>query len=292
MATTREIQLRIRSVKGTEQITRAMKLVATAKLQKIRGITEANKPYFKMVYDTVQDIMRIAAKENGTAMPGFDVVPEGVDAPVAYLLITSDRGMAGGYNINICRMLERSIEEKEKALILTMGKRGRDDFSRRGYTMGSHFVCEGEVPEYRTMERMAEELLSLYTEGKVSRVCIAYTSFHNTLSQEPVILPLLPLTAEESEKPAEAGVSPLMEYEPSLEAVMQRIIPQYLAGILYGAIIEARTSEQGARMTAMDSATENAEEIVDNLTLQYNRARQSRITQELTEIVNGAAALH
>lgn len=290
MATTREIQLRIRSIKGTQQITRAMKLVATAKLQKIRAVTEANKPYFRLVYDTVQDIMDLSAREGGPVMPGFEPPAEAQNAPVAYLLLTSDRGLAGGYNVNACRLLESVMEDPEKAVILTVGKRGREYFARRGYTLRESFEAAGDSMSYREVQAMAGKLLELYTEGKVSEIHVVYTAFKNTLSQAPTVLQILPLQKEEEEASAQEA-RPLMEYEPGKEEVMRRIVPQYLTGILYGAVVESQASEQGARMTAMDSATDNAEEIIGDLTLKYNRARQGRITQEITEIVNGASAL-
>lgn len=289
MATTREIQQRIHSIKGTQQITRAMKLVATAKLQKVRAAAEENKPYFRLVYDTVTDIMRLSRAEGGPLMPGFEPAEPAEDAPDAYLLLTSDRGLAGGYNVNVCRLLEQSVSDKARAVVLTIGRRGREYLAHRGYTMGENFTLSGEALSYRETEAMAGTLLSLYTEGKVKSVQVIYTTFRNTLSQEPTRLQLLPLQTGDAAEAEDAA--PLMEYEPDKETVMRRIVPQYLTGILYGAVIESQASEQGARMTAMDAATDNAEEIIGRLTLQYNRARQGRITQELTEIINGAAAL-
>lgn len=296
MATTREIKTRIHSVEGTQQITKAMKLVATAKLQKIRQITEANKPYFRLVYDTVRDIVSRADDEGNVAIPGVSA-PEGAEnAPEAYLLLTSDRGLAGGFNINICRLLERTAD-KEKAVVFTLGHRGRDFFTRRGYRMAQDFEAKGDYPSYEEIGDIAETLMKAFLGGEIGGVSVVYTSFKNTLVQEPTVLKLLPLdkdvfAPDEAENaPKELPpVGPLMEYEPSKEEVMQAIVPQYLAGILWGAVIESQASEQGARMTAMDSATDNAEEIVDKLTLKYNRVRQAKITQEITEIINGSTA--
>ncbi|MBC8542653.1 ATP synthase F1 subunit gamma [Bianquea renquensis] len=291
MATTREIQLRIRSIKGTQQITRAMKLVSTAKLQKIRAIAQSNTPYFQAVYQTMCSIL---------ALTGDDVLngPMLQSGKSAYLVITSDRGLAGGYNANVCKLLERSMGSKEDALILTVGRRGREYFSRRGFTLGQHFETPAEVPEYSGVRQIQDAVMDLYRSGTVKEIYVAYTSFQNTLSQTATLMKLFPLQREdfmggEDEQESKHGTMPhvLMNFEPGPEAVLANIIPRYMGGILYGVLVESSASEQGARMTAMDSATENAQDICDKLTLQYNRARQGHITQEITEIVNGASAL-
>ena len=288
MANTREIQLRIRSIKGTQQITRAMKLVSTAKLQKIRGIAEEGRPYFSMVYQTVCSILQTST-EDVSAMAGFSQPAGAENAPMAYILITSDRGLAGGYNVNVCRQLEGVIEDRENALIITIGKRGREYFERRGYRVDAHYDNAEEVPQMAEVNRIARYVMGLYNEGTVSGVQIAFTAFKNTLSQIPTVMRLFPLNPEDFQTEGTELVS--MNYEPGPEEVMKRIMPLYISGILHGAMAEASASEQGARMTAMDSATDNAGDMIDTLTLQYNRARQGHITQELTEIINGAAAL-
>ena len=289
MASTREIQLRIKSVSGTQQITKAMKLVSTAKLQKIRGVQEANKPYFNAVYDTMCSIL--ATSDGGVLSSPLLSSEDKAGGKAAYLLITGDRGLAGGYNANICRLLERSIEDKEKALIVTIGKKGREYFARRGFEMGDHFEIESSLPSYGEVSRIVKGFTDLKTEGQVDDLYVVYTSFQNTISQKPVVLKLLPLALEDLDTPADPARMSVMNYEPSEETVLDYIIPKYISGIVYGALAESFASEEGARMTAMDSATDNAQEIIENLTLKYNQARQSHITQELTEIVNGAAAL-
>ena len=289
MATTREIQLRIKSVTGTQQITKAMKLVSTAKLQKIRGVQEANKPYFTAVYQTMSSIMANSEDCVRNSALLSDVIR--ADGKAAYLLITGDRGLAGGYNANICRLLERSIEDKEKALIVTVGKRGREYFTRRGFQMGEHFEIKSSLPNYNEVSRIVDSFTVLKTEGQVDTLYVVYTAFINTISQRPTILKLLPISTEEIPEPEDRSKMSMMNYEPDEDEVLKYIVPKYISGVVFGALAESFASEEGARMTAMDSATDNAEEIVQHLTLQYNRARQGHITQELTEIVNGAAAL-
>ncbi|MFQ9798820.1 MAG: ATP synthase F1 subunit gamma [Clostridia bacterium] len=292
MATSdRKIQLRIRSIKGTQQITRAMKLVSTAKLQKIRAIAQSNTPYFQAVYQTMCSILRL--------LTGDDVLngPMLQSGKSAYLVITSDRGLAGGYNANVCKLLERSMGSKEDALILTVGRRGREYFSRRGFTLGQHFETPAEVPEYSGVRQIQDAVMDLYRSGTVKEIYVAYTSFQNTLSQTATLMKLFPLQREdfmggEDEQESKHGTMPhvLMNFEPGPEAVLANIIPRYMGGILYGVLVESSASEQGARMTAMDSATENAQDICDKLTLQYNRARQGHITQgDNGDIVNGAS---
>ncbi len=289
MATTREIQLRIKSVTGTQQITKAMKLVSTAKLQKIRGVQEANKPYFNTVYETMCSIL--TRSDSATLASPLLSSEQKAGGKAAYLLITGDRGLAGGYNVNVCRLLEKAIEDKSKALIVTIGKRGRDYFARRGFEMGDHFTIESSLPSYAEVSRIVKAFTALKTEGAVDTLYVVYTAFLNTISQKPTLLKLLPIALDDLDTAMDPDKMSLMNYEPGEEAVLEYIIPKYISGIVYGALAEAFASEEGARMTAMDSATDNAEEIIEDLTLQYNQARQSHITQELTEIVNGAAAL-
>ena len=288
MATTREIQLRIKSVTGTQQITKAMKLVSTAKLQKIRGVQEANKPYFNTVYETMCSIL--ATSSGKLRSPLLDMEGE-AGGRVAYLLITGDRGLAGGYNANICRLLERSIPDKEKALIVTVGKKGREYFTRRGYQMGDHFEIQSSVPSYAEVSRIVNAFTKLKIDDEADTLYVVYTAFLNTISQRPTIIKLLPISAEDIDLPEDRSKMSMMNYEPDDETVLNYVIPKYINGVVYGAIAESFASEEGARMTAMDSATDNAEEIIEDLTLLYNQARQGHITQELTEISNGAQAL-
>lgn len=286
MAGTRELQLRMKSVQGTQQITRAMKLVSTAKLQKVRAVAEANQAYFESIRNTVRSIITSSGPD--VLQPYLNSSPEGKDA---YLLITSDRGLAGGYNSNICKLAERSISDKSRAVILPVGHKGRDYFARRGYTLGKEYESVDEIPQYSAVRSIGDELMEYYREGKLRSIYIVYTSFINTLTQQAQIVKLYPLSREEFGQDAADAKKPLMNFEPSAETVLGYVIDQYVNAVLFGALAESAASEQGARMTAMDSATDNAQSIVDSLRLRYNRARQGNITQELTEIVNGSNAV-
>ena len=284
-ASMKDIKLRIKSVESTMQITKAMELVASSKLRRAKERQEKARPYFTELRSTLD---RIEATTTDFSSPYQ------VKRPVerqCMIVIAGDRGLAGGYNANICRLLERSIEDKEKALIVTIGKKGREYFARRGFELGDHFEIESSLPSYGEVSRIVKGFTDLKTEGQVDDLYVVYTSFQNTISQKPVILKLLPLALEDLDMPADPARMSMMNYEPGEETVLDYIIPKYISGIVYGALAESFASEEGARMTAMDSATDNAQEIIENLTLKYNQARQSHITQELTEIVNGAAAL-
>lgn len=287
MAGTRELQLRMKSVQGTQQITRAMKLVSTAKLQKVRSVVEANRMYFKSIQDTMASIMVHSGKD--VLQPYLSERNDGKDA---YLVITSDRGLAGGYNSNVCKLTETSIRNREEAIIIPVGHKGRDYFLRRGYTVDKEYESVDEVPRYSEVRKIAEELMEEYHQGIYRSIHVVYTSFINTLSQQARCMKLYPLSQEDFEDAKPDGKEPLMNFEPSSETVLSYVIRQYINAVLYGALMESAASEQGARMTAMDSATDNAQNIVDNLRLRYNRARQGSITQELTEIVNGSNAIN
>lgn len=284
MASMRDIKRRRNSIASTQQITKAMKLVSTVKLQKTKARAERSKPYFDKMYETVTSIL---AKSGTIDHPYLKPQASGKKAVV---LITSNRGLAGGYNSNIIKTVTGSGMKKEDIVLFTVGNKGKEYFQRREYTIAKEYHEVIENPMYSDAKEICEELLSLYTSGEIGEIYVAYTYFKNTVVHEPQLLKLLPveISAEEVEA---ARSNALMNYEPAEEEALEIIIPKYITSILYGALVEAVASENGARMQAMDSATSNAEEMIDALTLQYNRARQGSITQELTEIIAGANAI-
>lgn len=286
MAGTRQLQLRMKSVQGTQQITRAMKLVSTAKLRKVRTMVEANKEYFTSIQDTVRSIVEHSGSY--VLQPYMSQRQSGKDA---YLLITSDRGLAGGYNSNVCRLAQEAIQNQDEAMVLSVGHKGKEYFQRRGYTVAEEYKALEEIPRYAEVRKIGEELMHRYMSGEYRSIYVVYTSFINTLSQQAKLLKLYPLSQEDFESAEAKGKEALMNFEPSGEAVLGYVIRQYINAVLFGALMESAASEQGARMTAMDSATDNAQNIVDSLRLKYNRVRQSNITQELTEIINGSSAV-
>ena len=281
MATMREIKRRRSSIQSTQQITKAMKLVSTVKLQKARTRAENTKSYFQYMYQTIRSVLAQAGHIDHPYVNGTGANKVGI------AVITSNRGLAGGYNANIVRMIANSEFDKKQVSLYTVGKKGADALARKGYEIAIDYSDVIEEPTFQDAKEISERLLKDFADGKIGEIYLAYTEFKNTVSQIPKLIKLLPIEPSEEQ----ANNSTLMNFEPSEEEVIERLIPQYITSILYGAFVEAIASENGARMQAMDSATNNAEEIINELELKYNRARQGAITQELTEIIAGAEAI-
>ena len=303
MPSMRDIKRRKTSIQSTQQITKAMKLVSTVKLQRAKKRAENSRYYFRCMYETVNGIMRRSGYVDHPFMK-----PNSSDKK-AVVVITSNRGLAGGYNSNITRLILNGDMKKEDLLIYSVGKKGRDTLKRHGYEIKKDMSDVIEEPLYSDASELSEELLKAFSEGEIGEIYVAYTGFKNTVSHIPTLMKLLPVdvdavaeeigTGEEpenketSDRKGSAGKADApMNYEPEDREALDMIIPKYVTSILYGAFIQAVASENGARMQAMDSATSNAEEMIGKLELQYNRARQGHITQELTEIIGGADALN
>ena len=285
MASMRDIKRRKVSVQSTQQITKAMKLVSTVKLQRARATAERSKRYFDSMYKTVQSILA----RTGNIEHKF--LQAGESTKKAVIVITSNRGLAGGYNSNIIKLITRhETWKKEDVEVYAIGSKGRDALARNGYTIRMDLSDIVEEPAYADAMQLSKTLLQSFEDGEIGEIYLAYTAFKNTVSHVPTLLKLLPVDRQETETSEEESNVP-MNFEPSEEGALDLLIPKYITSLIYGGLIEAVASENGARMQAMDSATSNAEEIIDDLTLKYNRARQSSITQELTEIIAGADAI-
>ena len=284
MASMRDIKRRKESVQSTQQITKAMKLVATVKLQKARGKAESNKPYFNMLYDTICSILSMTKNVDHRYLRDNDCEKKAV------IVITSNRGLAGGYNSNIVKLITNGDFKKDETYVYAVGKKGIEGLTRKGFNIYKDFSEVINEPLFSDATQMTKELLTQYTQGEIGEIYIAYTNFKNTVTQEPVLRKLLPLSAEDFEE-KEIDDKLLMNFEPTPEDVLDKVIPKYMSNIIFGAFLESVASENGARMQAMDSATSNAEDMISSLSLKYNRARQSAITQELTEIIAGADAI-
>jgi len=292
MATMRDIKRRKASIESTQQITKAMKLVATVKLQKSRTKAENSRLYFNMMYQTIQDMLK---KSQGIE---HKYLKAGDSKKKAIIMVTSNRGLAGGYNANMIRLVAGSGIPAEDAKVFAVGRKGRDGLARKGYEITADYSDVINEPLYSDAMQITKELLEMFEKNEIGEIYLAYTSFKNTVSQIPKFMKLLPVDLSEAdvkgdEKEVENSKHDLllMNYEPDEEEVLNAIIPKYISSLIYGAFLEAVASENGARMTAMDSATNNAEEMIGKLSLQYNRARQGSITQELTEIIAGANAI-
>ena len=283
MASMRSIKRRKGSIQSTQLITKAMKLVSTVKLQRAKGHAEKSKAYFECMYATVKSML---------AKTGFIEHPylkPGAGGKKAVIVITSNRGLAGGYNSNVVKLVTKGDFQKEEVKIYAIGRKGKEAFTRYGYEVAADYSDMIEEPAYADAMRISKELLQAFADGEIGEIYLAYTAFKNTVSHIPTLLKLLPVEVSDAEE--ESDDKALMNFEQDEEEALNLLIPKYITSLIYGGMVEAVASENGARMQAMDSATSNAEEMIDKLSLQYNRARQGSITQELTEIIAGAEAI-
>ncbi len=284
MASMRDIKRRKESVASTGQITKAMKLVSTVKLQKAKTRAESNKPYFTMLYDTMCSILARTGKID------HRYLKPNASERKAVIAITSNRGLAGGYNNNIVKEIAAAFTPEDTD-IYALGKKGLEGLFRKGFSIVEDYSEVMNEPLYGDAIHIGKNVLASYENGEVGEIYLAYTSFKNTVVQEPKLIKLLPIDVDEIMQDVEIDVLTPMNYEPEADEALDMIIPKYMNNILYGAFVEAVASENGARMQAMDSATKNADDMIADLSLKYNRARQSSITQELTEIIAGAEAI-
>ncbi|WZL73617.1 ATP synthase F1 subunit gamma [Clostridiaceae bacterium 35-E11] len=280
----RDIKRRIKSVNSTKQITKAMELVSSAKLRRARERVEKTRPYFNTIKNTVQDIFSSAVGLKHKYLQEREIKKS------CYIVITADRGLCGGYNINAIKTAVADIEDKEAVSVITVGQKARDYFRARQYNLDGEFLNISENPSYDHAKKISNLVLQLYEKEMVDQVYLVYTQFVSTISQKPQMIRLLPMQQEQKEKAKDEKFE-FVAYEPSPEELLDYIVPKYIESTIYGALVESSASEQGARRVAMESATDNAEEMIEDLTLNYNRARQAAITQEIAEIVGGAEAL-
>ena len=274
----KDIKLRIKSVSGTMQITKAMELVASSKLKKARDRMESARPYFMTLFNTLNDI---AAYTVDFSSPFL------VKRPVkksAYVLIAGDRGLAGGYNNNMFKLFTAHSQDKN-AVVIPVGKKAVDFCKRRNIEIFTEEYSQVEDLSSADCTDIGDLLSDSFEKGEIDEVFICYTTFVSMLSQSPEIIQVLPLVSVNADTYQRNTIT---EYEPDPEELFHMLVPQFVTGLVYGAVTESWASELAARRTAMDAASKNAQEMVSGLSLQYNRARQAAITQEITEIVAGA----
>ena len=276
---TKEIKNRIRSMESTKQITKAMEMVAASKLRRAQAQVLNSRPYFEILYATINDIVDTTRDFSSPYLTQRPVKNS------VYIVIAGDRGLAGGYNSNILKLAYSEMEGKN-VRVLPIGKKAVDFYGSRNVELMTTAFKEAEDVSVGDCFSVAKQLCKAYKVGQIDEICIAYTNFVSVLSQTPATLRMLPLVRHTTGR--EGTVNTDILYEPDSDAVFDAIIPEYLGGILYGALCESRAAEQAARRTAMDSATQNADEMIADLSLKFNRARQAAITQEITEIVAGA----
>jgi len=276
---TKEIKNRIRSMESTKQITKAMEMVAASKLRRAQAQVANSRPYFELLSNTISSIVR---SNRDFSSP---YLKPRTGNKVMYIVIAGDRGLAGGYNSNVLKMVMAEIADKD-AVVLPIGKKAVEFFrTRKVPALSENFaeVAEISVGDCFSISKM---LSKAYLNGEFDEVRIAYTNFVSVISQVPSTKQLLPLVLPENEE--KAPYTSDIIYDPNNEEVFAAVVPEYLGGIVYGAICESRASEQAARRTAMDSATSNAEEMIADLSLKFNRARQAAITNEIIDIVAGS----
>lgn len=287
MASMRDIKRRKESIQSTGQITKAMKLVATVKLQKAKSRAENSQPYFNAMYAAVKAML---GKSEAIEHP---YLKQGASPKKGIIVITSNRGLAGGYNSNIIKLVTGSGFKKEDIVLYAVGRKGKDSLARRGYNVRADYSEVMNEPMYSDAVEIGKKVLEDFEKGEIGEIYLAYTVFKNTVSHIPTFIRLLPIVPEDTEEAEDtADKLTLMNYEPEADEALDLIIPKYINSLIYGGLVQSLASENGARMQAMDSATNNAEEMISGLTLKYNRARQSSITQELTEIIAGANAIN
>jgi len=283
----RDIKRRRTSIQGTQQITKAMKLVSTVKLQRARSNAEKSHSYFDTMYTTVCSILARVGQTD------HKYLRRGESKRKAVVVITSNRGLAGGYNSNVVKLVTANPDlPKDDLDIYTIGNKGYETFHRHGYNVVRNLPDIIEAPTYTDAQGLTNILLKSYSEGEIGEIYIAYTFFKNTVTHVPTLVKLLPIDPSLADEDGDGKADSIMNFEPEDEEALDMIIPKYIAGQIHGALIEALASENGARMQAMDNATSNAEDMIDDLTLKYNRARQGSITQELTEIIAGSQAIN
>ena len=274
----KEIKTRIRSMESTKQITKAMEMVAASKLRKAQAQVLNSRPYFEILYNTINEIVDTNRDFSSPYLVKRPV------KKVMYIVIAGDRGLAGGYNSNVLKLVDAEIAGLDAA-VFPIGKKAVDFFRYRKISILSERYAEAGDVTLGDCFTIAKQLSKAYLQGEFDEIRVAYTNFVSILTQTPGSLRLLPLIRVDTEKPA---MQSELVYEPGCEEVFDAIIPEYLGGVIYGALCESRASEHAARRSAMDAATQNAEDMIDQLSLQFNRARQAAITQEITEIVAGS----
>ena len=279
-ANMKAVKLRIKSVQSTMQITKAMELVASSKLRKAKERAEVCRPYFETMHQTLVDIAQ------GNTDFSSVYAREAGNEKCCYVLIAGDRGLAGGYNTNLFKCLEAASVNQD-FLVLPIGKKAVEYSKRNGFACVTESF--GEIADVSVADcfEMANLLCGEFKKGEFGHIDLCYTKFVSMLSQQPSAIPVLPLK-DLTDKQDTKSIRNLILYEPDASEVFDAIVPEYLAGLIYGAVCESVASELAARRTAMEAATNNAEEMIEKLNLHYNRARQASITQEITEIVGGA----
>lgn len=279
----KEIKTRIASVENTKQITKAMELVSSSKFRRAKEKAESSKAYFNTLKEAVENIAKSTSGVKSEFLKQREVKNR------CYVVIAGDRGLAGGYNANVFKALAAETQGSKNVKVVTIGKKAKEFVSKRDFeVIGS--IPSVENASYEDIMNISKTVMDSYQNGDIDEVKLIYTEFVSALSQEPRLVKLLPISIEANKGEDKKQSGAAVQYLPSADAVLGFIVPKYVSGMIYGGLAESYASEQAARRTAMESATDNANEMISNLELQYNRARQAAVTQEISEIVAGASS--
>lgn len=281
MPNAQDIRRRIKSVKNIEQITKAMKMVAAARLRRAQEKAAASLPYTEKVRAVLASVANHASDLSHPLLEVREV------KNIGYLVLSADKGLAGAYSSNVIKEVLPHLADKNNSSIIAVGRKARDYFKRRGYPMDEEFTGFSEKPTIEHAIAIARSVAEGFKSGKYDEIHLVYTVFHSAITQKATSVKLLPI----EDVTSDTADSRDYIFEPSAEEVLNHLVPQYLQTTIYGALLQAAASELGARMTAMGSATDNAEELIAKLILNYNKIRQATITREISEIVGGAEAL-
>ena len=288
MASAKEIQDRMRSIKDTLKITNAMYMISSSKLKKSKKMLADTEPYFYTLQSEMSRILRHLPDMNSIYFKTNAEIPER-KRKAGYIVITADKGLAGSYNHNILKLAEEELEKRDDYKLFVLGELGRHYFEQKGINIDKQFHFVVQDPSLSRARRIAEDLLKLYHENQIDELYIIYTTMVNAMQEEAQVAQLLPLKKTDFKIPVPIDI-PLegLALKPSAEEVMDHIVPNYVVGFVYGALVEAFSCEQNARMMAMEGATNSAKQMLKELDIEYNRARQAAITQEITEVIAGA----
>lgn len=290
MPSAREIRVRMNSIQQTRKITNAMYLISSAKLRKAKQEWDQTRPYFQALKAEVKRIFRTSGHVQSRYLyPDEGELPP--NGTYGFLVITADKGLAGAYNQNVLKEAHRLLQEHPQTKLFVVGEYGRQYFQRHQVPIERSFLYTAQNPTMQRAREITAELLDRFDKGELQKIFVIYTDMKNSLTENVSVTRILPFHRSAFTAPTdEKRISEPFEFFPSVTQVLENIVPSYVSGFIYSALIDSFCSEQDARMTAMDAANQNAEELLSSLSLQYNRVRQAAITQEITEITAGAKA--
>lgn len=290
MANAREIKSHMKSVKDTMKITNAMYMVSSSKLQKAKKDLKNTEPYFYIIQDSMSQILDVAPEVGNKFFEDEGEEHKDKKVKKGYLVISADKGLAGAYNHNVIKLAEKLVSAQDDNMLFVIGHLGRNHFEKKGIPVDIHFNYTAQNPTMNRARHIAQKLVDLFIEEKIDELYVIYTRMLNSMAVEAESKKLLPLSKHHINKEIESNSYRNVEFLPDVQTVFNNIVPSYIAGFIYGAMIESYCSEQNSRMMAMQKANDSAQEMIRELSVQYNRARQAAITQEITEVVSGAKA--